>query len=87
LLRPFPLAERLGPAGFLCQRAAGDGKRVGRDVLGDHRTGRGDGTFADFDRGHQCGIGADEGARANFRDRLGEAVIVAGNRACPDVGA
>src|SRR4051812_45813980 len=86
-LRLLPLAECPDPAWLFSLHAARDRQRVGADIVGDHRSRRGDGAMADLHRRHQGGIGADKGARADLGVRLGEAVIVAGDGARADIGA
>ena len=67
-------------------RAAFDGHRIVRHVLRDDRARTDIGAIADPDRRHQRGIGTNEGAFADRRLVLEEAVIVAGDGAGADVG-
>src|SRR5258705_1426707 len=89
LFRRFPghaLAEALGPAGDAFLLGALDRQAVGFDVLGDHRPGADNRALADRHRGNQRGVRADERARADHRAVLAESVVIAGDRAGPDVG-
>src|SRR5512145_1785746 len=67
--------------------AALDGERVGRNILGDDGAGTDVGPGADRDRRHHADVGADEGPVADPGLVLVEAVVVAGDRARPDVHA
>ena len=87
---PSPLLvsrpEGLRPAGSRLLPAARDCERVGLDVLGDDRTRADIGAVADRHRGDEGRVGADEGAGADVGLGLGEAVVIAGDRARADVG-
>ena len=72
--------QRLLPRPAECQR-------ILRNLVGDHATRSNVGARADGDRGHQRGVGADEGALADIGEELGIAVVIAGDRACADIGA
>src|SRR5471030_1801142 len=80
------VAEGFCPTRLLDLRSARDGQRIRGHILRDHRARRSDGPVADLDRRHQCGVRTNESPRPNIGDRLGEAVIVAGDGAGADIG-
>ena len=67
--------------------AAGDSQSVGRDVSRDHTSCGNDRTSADRDGRDQRAVGSDKRTGADLGLVLEEAIIVAGNRSCADVGA
>ena len=88
LIPPLPshaLAEASSPAGDALLLIALDCQAVGFDVTGDHRSSTNDRAVADRHRRHQRGIGTDERALADVGLVLAEAVVIAGDRARPDV--
>src|SRR5579864_8295813 len=75
------------PARLFRLPAASKRERVGRDILGDHRTRADIGAVADLYRRDQRGIRAYKGRRADIGKMLVEAIVIAGDRTCADIGA
>ena len=73
------------PAFFVGLLAARDRQRVGRHVLRDRRASRDIRSAPDPDRCNQLRVAADECAVFDHRRVLGDAVVVAGDRAGADV--
>jgi len=65
--------------------AAGDGERVGGDIVRDGGAGGDVGAIADADRGDEDGIAADEDAVADLGVIFGDAVVVTSDGAGADV--
>src|SRR5574342_1178834 len=74
-----------GPARAHFLARTGDGQRPGRDALGDDRARANISAFPDGDRRHEARVGTDESAGTDHGLVLGDAVVVAGDRASPDV--
>ena len=83
-----PLGLQRSPAArFRHLAGTAEGECVGRYVLG-HDGARGHiGAVPDRHRRHQCRVRADEGAGADVGAELAVAVVIAGDRAGPDVRA
>src|SRR5687768_8258469 len=75
-----------GPGFLVCLAGAPDRERISRHVFGHHRAGGGVGALSHLHRRHQRGVRADEGPRADARQVLVPAVVVAGDGAGADVG-
>src|ERR1700730_15648512 len=75
------------PAGFGDLACAAQGQCSVGDVLGDAAASGDVGTGTDGDGGDRGGVGADEGAVADRRQVLVDAVVVAGDRAGANVDA
>src|ERR1043166_8361061 len=73
------------PPGDICLPPAGNPKGAVRDVLGDRGTGADVGLFPDAPRDNQLRVAADEGAVLDDGGILLPPVVVAGDRARPDV--
>src|SRR3954454_19748401 len=80
-------AEALCPASDAFLLAPPDGEHIRFNVLVDDRAGADDGSVAHDDGGNEGGIGTDEGALANHGLIFRKAVVIAGDRACADVGS
>src|SRR5688572_8620275 len=80
------LAVARGPARHLPLLGALDSQRARLNIARDDASRADERTVADLDRRNQRAVGADEGALADLGAVLGEAVIVAGDRAGADIG-
>src|SRR5919201_6076192 len=85
LLLPPASAAPFGPTLDGPLLGALDGEGIGRDVLGDRRTGGRLGPITDRQGGNQHGIRSDEGAVADAGAVLGDAVVVHEHGAGADV--
>ena len=81
------LAAHHHPALDRALACAAQAQGPGRDVLGDHRSGRRVGAVADRHRGDQHRVRPDPDLVADDRGVLGHAVVVDEDRRGPDVGA
>src|SRR3954453_1073552 len=85
-LAGHPLAEAAGPACDPFLLIALYRKAVRLDVPGYDRARAEESPFTGGDGSQERRGGADEGAAADDRPRLAEAVVIAGDRAGADVG-
>src|SRR5476651_2668868 len=86
-LHALRLPQAFSPTFLVCLLGSRNRQRVGRNVVGHHRTGPDIGTVADLDRRYQRRIGADKSAGADIGVMLGDAVVIAGDGAGADIGA
>ena len=85
LCRRHCVALDAGPLGFVDLPSAANGESVFGNIVGDARRCANVRAFAEFHRGHESGIAADEDAILDHRLVLVNAVVVAGDGAGADV--
>ena len=67
--------------------ATGDCKRLRRHILSDHRARADIGAVSDLYRRDQCGIRSNKGILSNLGAMLGDAIVIARDRAGTDICA